>query len=59
MKQTIQSRYVTLKEWAAMEFSRVPHVHTLMRWAREGHIQPQPEKVGKSWQVKRGARYVE
>jgi len=57
-KQTIQSRYVTLQEWAAMMFSKVPHENTLRRWVHDGHIQPQPTKVGKAWQVKRDARYV-
>ena len=50
-KQTIQSRYVTLREWAAMMFSQVPHKNTLLKWVKDGHIYPQPEKVGKSWQA--------
>jgi predicted site-specific integrase-resolvase len=58
-KPTIQSRYVTLQEWAAMMFSKIPHDNTLRRWVHYGHIQPQPKKVGKSWQVKRDAQYVE
>jgi predicted site-specific integrase-resolvase len=57
--QQIQSRYVTLQEWAATRFSKVPHESTLRRWVHDGHIQPQPQKVGKAWQVKRNAEYVE
>jgi predicted site-specific integrase-resolvase len=40
-------------------FSKIPHRNTLQRWVHEGHIQPQPEKIGKTWQVKRDARYVD
>lgn len=57
-KQTIQSRYVTLQEWAGLMFSKIPHNNTLLRWVHDGRIQPQPEKIGKHWQVKREARYV-
>lgn len=57
-KQQIQSRYVTLHEWAASMFSKVPHENTLRRWVHDGHIQPQPKKVGKAWQVARNAQYV-
>jgi predicted site-specific integrase-resolvase len=58
MKQTIQSRYITLLEWAQMTFSQPPHANTLLRWVHDGHIQPQPQKIGRKWQVKRDARYV-
>lgn len=55
----IQSRYVTLKEWAEQMFSKTPHTNTLLRWVHDGHIKPKPRKVGKAWQVKRDAEYVE
>ena len=58
-QHAIQSRYVTLKEWAQLMFSKTPHANTLLRWVHEGHIQPMPQKVGKQWQVKRDARYVD
>lgn len=58
-KQTIQSRYVTLQEWAETMFSKVPHSNTLLRWVHDGHIQPPPQKIARVWQVKRDARYVE
>lgn len=57
-QHNIQSRYVTLQEWAELMFSKIPHQNTLLRWVRDGHIYPQPEKVGKAWQVKRDAKYV-
>ena len=57
-KQVIQSRYVTLPEWAQLNFSKVPHKNTLLRWVNDGHIHPPPEKIGRKWQVKRDARYV-
>lgn len=57
-EQASQSRYITLQEWAKLMFSEVPHANTLLRWVHDGHIQPQPEKIGRKWQVKRDARYV-
>jgi hypothetical protein len=57
--QKIQSRYVTLREWATMMFSKVPHNNTLLRWVSDGHIHPKPEKIGRKWQVKRDAKYVD
>jgi hypothetical protein len=56
--QQIQSRYITLQEWAKLEFSKVPHANTLLNWVRNGHIHPRPEKIGRKWHVKRDARYV-
>jgi predicted site-specific integrase-resolvase len=56
-RQAIQSRYVTLQEWAESMFSVVPCDNTLRSWARDGKIQPPPKKVGKAWQVKRDAQY--
>lgn len=49
---------VTLTEWAAARFKRVPHIVTLRRWAREQHIEPAPERVGREWKVDPRARYV-
>ena len=51
-------RYVTLHEWAAMMFSKPPHRNTLQKWVNEGHIQPQPKKIGRQWFVKPDAEYV-
>lgn len=59
MNETIKPRYITLAEWAALMFSKVPHTNTLLRWVREGRIQPQPKKIGRAWRVKPSAEYVE
>nr|WP_315249224.1 excisionase [uncultured Duganella sp.] len=53
----VQARFITLQEWAELNFSKVPHNNTLLRWVNEGHIQPQPEKIGRIWRVKRDAVY--
>lgn len=50
---------ITLGDWAAAQFAKVPHVNTLRKWAREGHIQPQPELVGREYLVLPTARYVQ
>jgi hypothetical protein len=52
------TRYITLTEWAASQFSRPPHYNTLIRWVNEGRIQPQPKKIGRAWQVRPHAEYV-
>ncbi len=57
MKPKIEPRYITLAEWAASMFTKVPHKNTLNRWANEGRIQPQPEKIGRIWRVTRNAVY--
>jgi predicted site-specific integrase-resolvase len=56
---SIKPRYVTLPEWAATMFSKVPHQNTLLKWVHEGRIQPQPRKIGRAWLVKPSAEYVE
>lgn len=52
------TRYITLTEWAASQFSRVPHYNTLIKWVHDGRIQPQPVKIGRAWQVRPHAEYV-
>lgn len=49
---------ITLADWAAAQFAKVPHVNTLRKWAREGHIQPEPELIGREYFVLPNARYV-
>lgn len=56
-KPAILSRYVTLMEWAATQFSKAPHINTLLKWVHEGRIQPQPVKIGRKWWVLRNAEY--
>ncbi|MBV6321977.1 excisionase [Duganella sp. HSC-15S17] len=53
----IKPRFITLQEWAATTFSKVPHNNTLLRWVHEGRIHPQPEKIGRIWRVKPAAVY--
>jgi hypothetical protein len=55
--ETIKPRFITLPEWAALMFSKVPHNNTLLRWVHEGRIQPQPQKIGRCWRVKPSAEY--
>lgn len=55
----VQARFITLQEWATLNFSKVPHNNTLLRWVNEGRIHPQPEKIGRVWRVKRDAVYRE
>jgi len=44
-----------LTEWAAKHYRPAPSLFTLRRWARDGEIWPQPERVGKSWMVEESA----
>ncbi|SDF79264.1 MULTISPECIES: excisionase [unclassified Duganella] len=53
----MQARFITLQEWAKLNFSKVPHDNTLLRWVSQGHIQPQPQKIGRIWRVKHDAVY--
>lgn len=55
--KAVKPRLITLQEWAAASFSKVPHNNTLLRWVHEGRIQPQPEKIGRIWRVKPAAVY--
>jgi predicted site-specific integrase-resolvase len=57
-QESKKSKYITLQEWAEAMFSKVPHYNTLLRWVHDGRIQPQPEKIGRCWQVKRDAVYM-
>ncbi|WP_295991732.1 excisionase [Rugamonas sp.] len=56
-QQNIKPRYITLAEWAAEQFSKVPHTNTLLKWVHEGRIQPQPQKIGRCWRVRPNAEY--
>ncbi|MGC0155793.1 excisionase [Chromobacterium vaccinii] len=49
----------SLEEWAATKFGRhTPTLCTLRKWARNGSIFPQPQKVGRQWLVEPLAKYV-
>lgn len=49
---------IPLAEWARSKFAKVPHVNTLRKWARDGHIKPAAEFVGREYLVSPNARYV-
>lgn len=57
MSAVMEDKWVPLLDWAKAKYTKAPHVNTLLRWVHEGRIQPQPEKHGKSWQVKAHAEY--
>lgn len=48
---------ITLDTWAARHFDPPPTLPTLRAWARSGHIQPAPVKVGRTWYVDEHAQY--
>lgn len=48
---------ITLDAWAAANFVPTPTRPTLRAWARLGHIQPAPVKVGRTWYVEENATY--
>lgn len=49
---------ITLDTWAARHFDPPPTLPTLRTWARSGHIQPAPIKVGRTWYVDSDATYT-
>lgn len=52
-------RYVPLSVWAEQVFgSHAPHINTLLKWVREGRIQPQPKKIGRGYFLVPHAEYV-
>lgn len=55
---TAEAPKITLAVWASTQFAEVPHVNTLRKWAREGHIQPAAELIGREYYVLPHARYV-
>lgn len=52
-------RMILLAEWAHQEFSHpVPGQATLVKYAKNGMIQPPPVKAGKYWRVDINARFT-
>lgn len=50
---------IPLETWADRRYPvGRPHIQTLRRWAREGRIQPQPEKHGRNYYVTPEAEYL-
>lgn len=50
--------YITLREWWKNNYSGVYNPEKIARWARLGHISPQPEKHGREYRVKHDAIYL-
>ena len=52
-------RYIPLMVWSELLLGEnAPHYNTLLRWVHDGHIQPQPVKIGKRWCVRKDAAYI-
>jgi hypothetical protein len=52
-------RFIPLTFWIALLLGEhAPHPNTVFRWVRNGHIHPQPIKVGKQWTVRKDAAYI-
>lgn len=49
---------ILLKEWAARNFSPVPHRNTLVNWIKAGHIAPMPVFIGRAYYVEETAKYI-
>ncbi|QIP93099.1 MULTISPECIES: excisionase [Serratia] len=53
------SRTIKITDWAKEEFDEpVPSYPTLIKFAKNGMISPQPVKAGRHWRVERTARFV-
>lgn len=53
------SRTIKLTDWAKEEFDDpVPSAASLVKYAKNGMIQPVPVKAGRCWRVDRKARFV-
>lgn len=53
-------RYLPLKVWADQVFGEhQPHYNTLLRWIREGRIQPPAKRIGRHYYVRPEADYWE
>ena len=46
---------IPITEWAAQHYAPPPSPFVLRKWARQGEIQPAPEKVGRTWMVEEKA----
>lgn len=52
-------KLVTLEAWAADTYGDgAPSIYTLRRWVREAKIQPAPQKHGRTYFVRKEARYI-
>jgi len=55
----VNTRKVTLDEWAVSNYATPPHRNTLQRWARHGCIYPPPKKEGRAYYVLPDAKYID
>ena len=56
---SVVARYVPLSVWAKLVFGdHTPHSNTLLKWVREGRIQPQPKKIGRGYFLVPHAEYI-
>lgn len=51
------AKYVTLEQWARTHYDPPPHPNTLRKWAKDGYIQPAPQKHGRVFRVREDAVY--
>jgi hypothetical protein len=57
--EATKPRYIPVSAWATLVFGEhAPHKNTLLRWVRDGRIQPQPKKIGRIWWTTPAAEYV-
>lgn len=54
----MSQKKILLVEWASRRYDPPPPLFTLRRWARDGEIQPAPEKAGKHYYVLEQAERV-
>jgi len=53
------ARKITLQAWAVRHYDPPPGIATLRAWARDGKIQPAPQKVGRTYYVHPDARHID
>lgn len=53
------SKKITLEAWAALHYDPPPSLRTLREWARDGRIQPAPQKVGRTYYVRPDAMHID
>ena len=55
----MSTELITLEEWAANRLGQnAPNRDTLRRWAREGKLYPNPQKIGRTYFLPKNAEYV-
>ena len=57
-QRTSKTQKITLRDWAAQQYSPAPSAHTLRRWRLEGLIHPAPVFVGRTYFVAADAKHM-